>query len=74
MLDRLLWESTVVMIEVLAHSMSTWSSSVSSEWDDSLVLKDSFHILDSLQQVEAFASSGGLIGVLVMSSQVVHSA
>ena len=74
MFDRFLWESTVVMAEVLAHGMSSWSTSVSSEWDDSGVLKDSLHVLDSLQEVEASAGSGSLIGVLVVSSQIVNSA
>jgi hypothetical protein len=74
MFDRFLWESTVVMAEVLAHGMSSWSTSVSSEWDDSGVLKDSLHVLNSLQEVEASAGSGSLIGVLVVSSQIVNSA
>ena len=33
-LDRLFWESTVVMVDVFAHSMSSWTTGVSSEWND----------------------------------------
>ena len=67
-LDGLLWESTVVMADVLAHGVSTWSTSVSSEWNDGFVFKDSLEVANSLDEVEASASSGSLVGVLVMSS------
>ena len=74
MLDRLLWESSVVMADILAHSVSSWSTSVSSERNDGLVFENSLEIADSLKEVEASASSGSLRGVLVMSSQVINSA
>ena len=73
-LDGLGWVSTVVMVDVLAHSFSSWTTSVSSEWNDFLVLSNSFHVIDGLKKVHASAGSGGLIGVFVMSSQVIHSA
>ena len=72
--NRLLWESTVVMVEVLADGMSSWSSSVSSEWNDGGMLEDALHILDGLVQVETSAGSCSLIGVLIVGSQVVNSA
>ena len=72
--NRLLWESTVVMIEVLADGMSSWSSSVSSEWNDGGMLEDALHILDGLVQVETSAGSRSLVGVLIVGSQVVNSA
>ena len=67
-LDGLLWESTVVMVDILAHSVSSWSTSVSSEWNDRLVLKNSLEVSEGLKEVETSASSGSLVGVLVMSS------
>ena len=72
--NRLLWESTVVMVEVLADGMSSWSSSVSSEWNDGGMLEDALHILDGLVQVETSAGSRSLVGVLIVGSQVVNSA
>ena len=72
--NRLLWESTVVIIEVLADGMSSWSSSVSSEWNDGGMLEDALHILDGLVQVETSAGSRSLVGVLIVGSQVVNSA
>ena len=73
MLDRLLWESSVVMADILAHSVSSWSTSVSSERNDGLVFENSLEIADSLKEVEASASSSSLIGVLIMSSQVINN-
>ena len=71
---RFLWESTVMMVEILAHGMSSWSTGVSSEWDDGGVLEDALHILDSLVQIETSACSCSLVCVLVMGSQIVNSA
>ena len=66
--NRLLWESTVVMVEVLADGMSSWSSGVSSEWNDGGMLEDALHILDGLVQVETSAGSRSLVGVLIVGS------
>ena len=73
-LDRLLWESSVVMVDIFAHSVSSWSTSVSSERNDGLVFKNSLEISDGLEEVKTSAGSGSLGGVLVMSSQVINSA
>jgi len=73
-LDGLGWESTVVMVDILAHSVSTWTTGESSEWNDSFVLSDLIHVLDGLDEVHASASSGSLIGVLEMCSQVIDLA
>ena len=73
-LDGLGWESTVVMTNVLAHGVSSWSSSVSSERNDGFVGGDLIHVMDGLKEAHTSASSGSLIGVFVMSSQVIHSA
>ena len=67
-LQGLLWESTVVMVDVLAHSMSSWSTGVSSERNDGLVLTNSLEVFDSLDEVKTSASSADFRGVLVMSS------
>lgn len=72
--DGLLWPSTVVVTDVLAHSLSAWATGVSSERNDALVLKTSLEVLDGLGEHKSSASSGSLVCVLVMSSQVVHSA
>lgn len=73
-LDGLGWESTVVMTDVLAHSVSSWSSGVSSERNDGFVSGNIIHVVDGLVKAHTSAGSGGLIGVFVMSSQVIHSA
>jgi len=73
-LDRLGWESTVVMTDILAHGVSSWTTSVSSERNDGFVGGDIVHVIDGLKEHHTSASSGSLVGVLVMSSQVIHSA
>ena len=73
MLARLLWESTIDVINVLAHSMMSWTSSESSEWDDGLMCDNILHVLDCLEQVESTAGPGSFIGVLKVSSQVINS-
>jgi hypothetical protein len=73
-LDRLGWESTVVMTDILAHGVSSWTTSVSSERNDLFVGGDIIHVIDGLKEHHTSASSGSLVGVLVMSSQVIHSA
>ena len=67
-LDRLFWESTVVMVDVFAHGMSSWTAGISSEWNDGFVFNNSLQIGDGLKEVESSACSGSLISVLVMSS------
>jgi len=62
------------MVDVLAHGVSSWTTSESSEWNDGFVFDDSIHVCDSLEEVEASASSSSLISVLEMSSQVVDFA
>ena len=73
-LDGLGWESTVVMTDVLAHGVSSWTTGVSSERNDGSVGGALIHVVDGLKEHHTSASSGGLVGVLVMSSQVIHSA
>ena len=72
--DRFLWVSSIMMFEILADRVSAGSSSVSPERDDGFVLKDVLHVLDGLHEVETSASSCGFVSVLVVSSQVVHTA
>ena len=67
-LDRLSWESTVVMVDVFAHSMSSWTTGKSSERNDGFMLSNSLQIGDGLKEVESSACSGSLISVLEMSS------
>ena len=73
-LDRLLWPSTVVVTDVLAHSLTANTSSVNSERNDARVGENILHVLDGLEQVESLAGSGSLISVLIVCSQVVDSA
>ena len=73
-LDGLGWESTIVMIDVLAHSVSTWSTGESSEWNDLLVVSNSIHVVDGFEKGHTSAGSGGLISVLEMGSQVIDLA
>ena len=72
--DRLLWESTIVMLVDFAHGLSSWSSSESSEWNDRSVIKNSLHIVDGFQDVETSACSSSLISVFKMDSLIVRSA
>jgi len=72
--NRFLWESTIVMLVNLAHSLSSWSSSESSEWNDGSVIKDSLHIVECFQDVETSACSSSLISVFKMDSLIVRSA
>jgi len=62
------------MVEVFAHSVSSWSSCEFSEGNDSFVFENSLHVLDGLQQVESLTGLGGLVRVFEMTSQVVNSA
>ena len=71
---RLLWVPTVVVLEILANSVSAGTASESSERNDGLVLESSLHVCNSFEQVKPSASSGSLVSVLEMSSQVVDSA
>ena len=73
-LARLLWPSTVVVTNILAHSLTTNTSGVNSERNDARVGENILHVLDGFEQVESLAGSGSLISVLIMSSQVVDSA
>jgi hypothetical protein len=72
--DRFLWESTVEEVDLFAHGFVSNTIVESSEWNDGFVLKNSLHILDSSVQVQASASSGSLVSVFEMCSQIVHSA
>jgi len=74
MSDRFLWESTIVMLVDLAHGLSSWSSSESSEWNDRSVIKNSLHIVECFQDVETSACSSSLISVFKMNSLIVRSA
>jgi len=74
MFDRFLWESTVEEVNIFAHCFSGNTIVVSSEWDDGLVLKDSFEVLESFMQVHASQGSGSLVSVLVVNSQIISSA
>jgi hypothetical protein len=62
------------MIDVLAHSVSTWTTGESSEWNDLLVGFNSLHVVDGSEKSHTSAGSGGLIGVLEMGSQVIDLA
>ena len=72
--DRLLWESTIVMLVDLAHGLSTWSSGESSERNDGSVIDNSLHIVDGFQDVETSACSSSLISVFKMDSLIIRSA
>ena len=72
--DRLFRPSTVVMLVDLAHGLSTWTSGESSEWNNSGVINNSLHVLDSFVDVETSACSSSLISVFKMDSLIVRSA
>ena len=72
--DGLLGPSSVVVSEVLAHGLSSGTSSVSSEGDDGGMVQASLHVLNGFKEVKSPAGSGSLVGVLVVGSQVIDSA
>ena len=69
-LDRLLWPSSLSMLEWFALGVSSNSSSVPSEWNNLSVLKNVLQVGDGLLQVPAFNSTGDFISVLIVSSEV----
>ena len=73
-LDRFLWPSTIVMIDVLAHGLSSNTTGEFSEWNDLFVLKDVFQISDSFKEVVTLDSHGYGVGVFEVCSQVINSA
>ena len=72
--NRLLWESTIVMLVDFAHGLSSWSSGESSERNDGSVIENSLHIVDGFQDVETSACSSSLISVFEMNSLIIRSA
>ena len=72
-LARFLWESTIVMTNILAHGVSSGTTSVPSERNDVLLLENTLDVFDGLDEVHATKSTGSLISVLVVSSEVVNS-
>ena len=73
-LDGFGWESTVVMTDVLAHGVSSWTTCESSERNDRSVSSDLIHVVDGLKKVHTSACSSSLIGVLEMCSQIINFA
>lgn len=69
----LLGEASVGVVDLLAQSMSTNTSSVSSEWNDGFVLENSLEIVNSLEQAHSFQGSDGLRSKFVVCSQVINS-
>lgn len=69
----LLRESTVMMVLVLAHGVSTRATSVPSEGNNVLLLKNTLDIFDGLNKVHTAASTGSIVGVLVVSSEIIDS-
>ena len=62
-----------MMVDVFAHGVSAGTTSVPSERNDVLLLKNALDIFDSLKKVHASESTGSLISVLVMSSEIIDS-
>lgn len=70
---RLLRESTIVMVLVLTHGVSSGTTSIPSEGDDILLLLDALDIFNSLKKVHATKSSGSIVSVLVVSTEIINS-
>lgn len=69
----LLRESTVMMVDILAHGVSTRTTSVPSEGNNVLLLKNTLDIFDGFNEVHATTSTGSIVSVLVVSSEVIDS-
>ena len=67
----LLRESTVVMVDILAHGVSARTTSVPSEGNNVLLLKNTLDIFDGFNEVHATACAGSIVSVLVVSSKVI---
>ena len=73
-LDGLLGPSSLGVLEDLALSVSTDTSSVASERNNLLVLQNIVHVVDGSLQAEALGSASTFVSVLVMGTEVRNSA
>jgi len=73
-IDRFLWETTDGVVDLFAQCLSGDAVVELPEGNDGLVLEHSLEVMDGLVQVHSFHSSGNVISVLEVSSQVVNSA
>ena len=69
-LDRLLWPSSLSVLEFLDLSVSSNATSELSEWNNLFVFKNILHVFDSLLQVPALNSAGDFVSVLEVGSEV----
>jgi hypothetical protein len=69
-LDGLLGPSSKFVLENLALGVTTNTTGVHSEGDDSFFGKTSVHVLDSFLDFETLACAGNIVRVLVMDSEV----
>ena len=67
-------EATIVMVELLAHSLAARATSVASERNDRLMLKDVLHVSDCLQHIHTSARPGDVVDVLVVGAEIVDAA
>ena len=73
-LRGLLGPPTLGVLEDLALGVSSDTTSVASEGNNLLVLEHIVHVLDRLLEVEALASAGTFVSVLVVGTEVGNSA
>lgn len=67
-------EATIVVVELLAHSLAARATSVASERNDSLVLKNVLHVSDRLNDIHTSARPGDVVDVLVVAPEIVDAA
>jgi len=74
MLAGFLGPSTVGVADIFAHGVMSWTTGISSEWNDLFMCNNIFDVFDSLQQIHTSEGSGCFIRVLIVSSQIINSA
>ena len=60
-----------MMVDVFAHGVSAGTTSIPSEGNNVLLLKNTLDIFDGFNEVHATACAGSIVSVLVVSSKVI---
>jgi len=72
--NRLLWPSTLGVLELFGLCVTSDTTSVPSEGDDLFLLEAVVHVLDGSVQLHSLGGTGDFVSVLVVSTQVGDSA
>ena len=73
-LEGLLGPSTLGVLEFFSLGVAADASAVHAEWNNLLVLKTVFHVMDGSLKFHALGGTGHFVSVLVVGTQVRNSA